>query len=678
MATVNLATLSWDWNDVIWYWDYDVYDSGFTNINIYSNRIEWALYEYGCTGDAIVYVEINASNYKSVTLNYSGKSHTDNTSITFGVFDAPEPYAYNNGQNKRLDATSGSVTFDLSNVSGTKYVGFYIACNTGDYCDAGGGMNITSITATTSGYNLTYNANNGSGAPSSVSSVTSTTISDIIPYRFGYTFKGWSTSSSATSVTYEPGDRITLSKNITLYAVWQSPTVISSTVTSSSYTSFNYFGDGCEFFVFTPSAGGKYRFESDCGVDPQISIYNTSGSLLAYDNDGTGNDQFRLDYNFTSGTKYYIKVSFYEEEIAEEVFEEEIIAMAYEEIAEEVVEEIFEEVLEEEIEEEIVEELIEEEVEEEIFEEVLEEEMINFTVKRIYNITYDANGGSNAPSGQIKIYDETLTLSNSTPTQTNSTFLGWATSPDATSATYSKGGDFTANEETTLYAVWKVDYYYIEYNANGGSGAPSYQKKTNGTDLTLSTTVPTRFGYTFLGWNTYSYATTAAYVPGGTFTNDAETTLYAVWESATEISSSAANSSYSASIPFSGGYKFYSFTPSIGGKYRFESNEGRDPQIYLYAYYNSYNPLASNDDGGVGSQFRLDYNLESGRQYYIKVKHYSSYTGTINFTVKRQGLVYICDSTGEYSPYQALIYDGSNWKQCEPYIYNGSSWDLYS
>lgn len=678
MATVNLATLSWDWNDVIWYWDDNVYDYDVTNINIYSNRIEWVLYEYGCIGDAIVYVEINASNYNSVTLNYSGKSHTGNTSITFGVFDTPEPYAYNNGQNKRLDATSGSVTFDLSNVSGTKYVGFYIACNTGDYCDAGGGLNITSLTATTttSGYNLTYNANNGSGAPSSVSGVTSTTISSTIPYRFGYTFKGWNTYSSATTVAYRPGDTIRLSSNTTLYAVWQSPTVISSTVTSSSYTSFNYFGDGCEFFVFTPSADGKYRFESDCGVDPQISIYNTGGSLLAYDNDGTGSDQFRLDYNFTSGTKYYIKVSFYEEEIAEEVFEEEIIAMAYEEIAEEVVEEIFEEVLEEEIEEEIVEELIEEEVEEEIFEEVLEEEMINFTVKRIYTITYNANGGSNAPSSQTKIYNETLILSNNTPTKNNCTFLGWATSSSATSATYSKGGSFTANEETTLYAVWKVDYYYIEYNANGGSGGPSYQKKTNGTDLTLSTTIPIRFGYTFLGWNTYSYATTAAYVPGGTFTNNKNTILYAVWESATEIFSSESNSSYSASIPFSGGYKFYSFTPSTGGKYRFESNEGLDPRIYLYD--SDGTEIAFNDDGAGNLQFRLDYNFTSGVQYYIKVKHYSSYTGTINFTVKRQGLVYICDSTGEYSPYQALIYDGSNWNQCEPYIYNGSSWDLYS
>lgn len=652
MATVNLATLSWDWNDVIWYWDDDVYDYDVTNINIYSNRIEWVLYEYGCIGDAIVYVEINASNYNSVTLNYSGKSHTGNTSITFGVFDTPEPYTYNNGQNKRLDATSDSVTFDLSNVSGTKYVGFYIACNTGDYCDAEGGLNITSLTATTttSGYNLTYNANNGSGAPSSVSGVTSTTISSTIPYRFGYTFKGWNTYSSATTVAYRPGDTIRLSSNTTLYAVWQSPTVIPSDVTSGSYSAHIPFDGGCEFYLFTPSCDSRYRFESEKDgeiYDPRIYIYSDSGTVLS-SNDNSGTDwNFLLDYSFTGSTKYYIEVILDSFEVVEEEIVEEIIPFS----------------------EEIVEEIIEEEV--------LEERLLDFTIKRLYNITYNANGGSNAPSKQTKVHGETLTLSNSAPTGTNRTFLGWATNPNATSATYSKGASFTTNADTTLYAVWDINEYTITYNANGGSGAPAYQKKTNGTDLTLSTTVPTRFGYTFLGWNTYSYATTAAYVPGGKFTNNAETILYAVWESATEIFSSEVSSSYSASIPFSGGYKFYSFTPVIGGKYRFESNEGRDPQIYLYDS-DGTKELAFNDDGAVNRQFRLNYNFTSGVQYYIKVKHYSSYTGTINFTVKRQGLVYICDSTGEYSPYQAFIYDGSNWNQCEPYIYNGSSWELYS
>ena len=60
----------------------------------------------------------------------------------------------------------------------------------------------------------------------------------------------------------------------------------------------------------------------------------------------------------------------------------------------------------------------------------------------------------------------------------------------------------------------------------------------------------------------------------------------------------------------------------------------------------------------------------------------ATYTGNGTVTLyavwRCQGLVYICDSTGEFHPYQIFIYDGSNWNQYTPYIYNGSSWDLYS
>ena len=48
--------------------------------------------------------------------------------------------------------------------------------------------------------------------------------------------------------------------------------------------------------------------------------------------------------------------------------------------------------------------------------------------------------------------------------------------------------------------VFPYATYTIKYNANGGSGAPSSQTKTYGTNLTLSSTKPTRGGYTFKGW----------------------------------------------------------------------------------------------------------------------------------------------------------------------------------
>lgn len=74
--------------------------------------------------------------------------------------------------------------------------------------------------------------------------------------------------------------------------------------------------------------------------------------------------------------------------------------------------------------------------------------------------------------------------------------------------------------------------YAVEYNANGGSGAPSSQTKWHGTALTLSSTKPTRTGYAFQGWAT-SASGAVAYAAGASYTANAAVTLYAVWKANT-------------------------------------------------------------------------------------------------------------------------------------------------
>lgn len=75
--------------------------------------------------------------------------------------------------------------------------------------------------------------------------------------------------------------------------------------------------------------------------------------------------------------------------------------------------------------------------------------------------------------------------------------------------------------------------YTIQYNANGGSGAPGKQTKWKDQTLTLSSTKPTKTGYSFLGWNTSISASTATYSPGGSYTANASATLYAIWKANT-------------------------------------------------------------------------------------------------------------------------------------------------
>jgi len=75
-----------------------------------------------------------------------------------------------------------------------------------------------------------------------------------------------------------------------------------------------------------------------------------------------------------------------------------------------------------------------------------------------YTVSYNANGGSGAPSSQTKTYGVALTLSSTKPTRTNYTFKGWGTSSGATTVSYSAGGSYTSNASITLYAIWELSY----------------------------------------------------------------------------------------------------------------------------------------------------------------------------------------------------------------------------
>lgn len=158
-------------------------------------------------------------------------------------------------------------------------------------------------------------------------------------------------------------------------------------------------------------------------------------------------------------------------------------------------------------------------------------------------LAYNANHGAGAPATQTQSagepnYPVSFTISSSRPSRTYYTFFGWSTNPGATSASYAPGGSITVNASTTaggtntktLYAVWRIQTAYVYYNANGGSGAPATQSHNAGTRITLSSTVPTRSGYRFLGWATSASATTAQYQPNTSQALYTTTTLYAVWE----------------------------------------------------------------------------------------------------------------------------------------------------
>ena len=251
-------------------------------------------------------------------------TRTSATQYTVVINASWETYYSGAKTNYGMTAASGGVTSTISAFDGTKRSGGSKSF-TGTYSISGNGSATKTVTVTFKNFNtdngdsasksvsftvtvpawtsyaIKYNANGGSGAPSGQTKWKdqTLTLSSTKPTRTGYSFLGWSTSSTATSATYSAGGSYTANAAATLYAVWKANT---------------------------------------------------------------------------------------------------------------------------------------------------------------YTVSYNANGGSGAPSSQTKTYGQTLVLSSTKPTRTNYNFKGWGTSASATTVSYSPGGNYTNNAAVTLYAVWEVAY----------------------------------------------------------------------------------------------------------------------------------------------------------------------------------------------------------------------------
>lgn len=260
---------------------------------------------------------------------------------------------------------------------------------------------------------------------------------------------------------------------------------------------------------------------------------------------------------------------------------------------------------------------------------------MSFTVPALasYKVSYNANGGSGAPSAQTKYYGKTLTLSSTKPTRTGYIFKGWATSASG-SVAYASGASYTANAAITLYAVWQKITYTVSYNANGGTGAPSNQTKTYGVNLTLSSTKPTRasyvdengstVSYTFKGWATSASSSTVAYKAGATYTANASITLYAVWtvtttvltydivyetgdgtEVASQVKTKGTAITLRSTIPTRNGFTFSKWntkSDGTGTNYNAGATYSTDADLTLYAIWTPWTHIVSfNANGGSGS-----------------------------------------------------------------------------
>ena len=198
--------------------------------------------------------------------------------------------------------------------------------------------------------------------------------------------------------------------------------------------------------------------------------------------------------------------------------------------------------------------------------------------------------GSGSGQRQIDSFS-TRTYSKTTSVQYVELTVGWDSSFGQV-----YGGSFQtlgSGGHTWTYTIPQKTAYTITYNANGGINTPLSQIKTYNVSLKLTTNIPIKSGYKFLGWSTSSTATSASYQPGATYSTNANLILYAVWR-ALKTCTIAYNANNGSGAPSSQTYTedsilHISSTKPIRSGYTFigwaTASDATNPQYYSNSEY---------------------------------------------------------------------------------------------
>ncbi len=398
-------------------------------------------------------------------------------------------------------------------------------------------------------FDIKYNANGGTGAPAAQYAVDGVAqkLSAKKPTRTGYTFQGWGTSASDTTVNYKPGSSYTFSGHKTLYAIWK--------VCEHAYTGGICDACGYEFgltvsafsgtFVVTNEKGAKIwsrpysknsRHIRTAALDSVLTVShqtkNEEKNIWYQLSDGNWvfsenvAQRFTIRYNANGGSgapesQYavkdeYRKLSTKKPTRGGYTFQGWGTSSG--------------------------------------------DTSVDYKPGSSYKFTSDKTlyaiwkpcdhkytGGicdgcgheyalkTEACSGEFGVTNEDGAKIWSRPYSKNSKHIR--------TDKYKKVLTVKAKVENEEKNIWYQlsdgnwvfsgnvgPRYTIRYNANGGSGAPSEQKAISTIALKLSTGKPVRGGYTFQGWGTSSGDTSVDYKPGSSYKFTSDKTLYAIWK----------------------------------------------------------------------------------------------------------------------------------------------------
>lgn len=412
-----------------------------------------------------------SSYYPRINLTYSSRSYTltvtgNNCSVSGGG-------TYTWGTSRTVTCTPNTgYRFSKWQLSG----GSTASSTSSSYTFTMPTANTTATaTCVANTYTVYYNANGGSGTTASSSHTygTAKALTSNGFSRTGYTFLGWSTSSTATSATYSNGQSVsnltsTHGGSVTLYAVWSANKIkltFNANGGSGGMTNAWYYYGSNNF----------YSNEACTTKITSITIPTRVGhTFIYYYGDGTCGG--------TDGERYAgYDSTVFAGDLCTDIYKNATLYAKWE--------------------------------------------------ANTYTITYDANGGSGTPDTQTYTYADsgTTNLSATIPSRVGHTFLGWSLSATASVASYSAGHAWGLNNASdyTLYAVWSKNSYVVTVPPVSGASVTGSSAYLYGDTAQLTCTA--KAGYRFLHWADTAYNIVSTANPYS-FEVDSDITLYAIVE----------------------------------------------------------------------------------------------------------------------------------------------------
>ena len=397
---------------------------------------------------------LNGGNIGGVTTNKT-ESVESGTTVSFSKYTPVRTGYTFKGWSTSSAATSGSTTGNSAAI--TADTTFYATWK-----------QLFTVTWNLQGGNINGDTTNKT---ESVESGTTVSFSKYTPVRTGYTFKGWSTSSAATSGS-TTGNSAAITADTTFYAIytisintytvtwantnasiaiWKDNTTQNKTSSVTHGTQYNQLTAPAEFANPIKNSGDTIRYTAAWYTLP------TNGVLLS-----------------TSTTQVTKDIPVYA--------------------------------------------------------------VLTITG---YKVTLNPDNGTLTVSGHaytssnpyITYTKGSFNLENYRPTRTDYSFKGWSNSPGGSYV----GGSVTINSSIIYYALWQ-QLFTVTWNLQGGNIGGDTTNKTesveSGTTVSFTKYTPVKTGYTFNGWATSSTATSGS-TTGKSAAITADTTFYATWKSAT-------------------------------------------------------------------------------------------------------------------------------------------------